>query len=120
MADPNWIKRTTVLSLMLAAPSLILLIRTWQAQAQRPDTSSKRSLALWPGFVFLATFLCWFVNVLFEWSTSMMVGWPLFGILVSLFGCGFTFAATSEDRLKLVVANSLLPVLSLSSIIAPN
>jgi len=69
---------------------------------------------------FLATYVAWFVNVTFEKSVMFMVAWPLIGILLALLGCGISLAVGGEDRKKLFIANALLLILAVASIIAPN
>jgi hypothetical protein len=119
MADPNWIRKTVALSILLAVPSLILLLQV-RRDRRRAGTAVQTSLAFWTGAIWLATFVCWFVNVMFEWSVMFMIGWPLFGIALAVLGCGLAFLTKGGERIKLLGANFLLLVLSLMSIIAPN
>jgi hypothetical protein len=120
IADPGWIKKSALLSLALAVPSFILLVKVWRDRSQRPKSTSSATLAIWAGLVFLATYVAWFVNVTFEKSVMFMVAWPLIGILLALLGCGISLAVGGEDRKKLFIANALLLILAVASIIAPN
>jgi hypothetical protein len=120
MADPNWIKKTVACSILLAVPSLILLVQIRRDRARQAGTAVQTNLAFWTGAISLATFVCWFVNVMFEWSVMFMIGWPLFGIALSVLGCALAFLTKGGERIKLLGANFLLLILSLMSIIAPN
>jgi CDP-diglyceride synthetase len=117
MADPAWIKKTAALTLVLALPALVLLVHVWRSRNRRPQG---QSFAWWTGLLVLASYACWFVNVIFEWSVGLMIAWPLFGIGLSLLGCGAAFFADKTQRMKLLISNALLLVLTLSSIVAPN
>jgi hypothetical protein len=120
IVDPSWIKRTTILSVLLALPSLMLLERVWKIDSPR----RRAPLAIWCGFIFLITYAFWFADVLLGktviFSVMFMVGWPLFGILTAVIGCLISLFADKGNRSKLVIANGLLFVLALASIIAPN
>jgi drug/metabolite transporter (DMT)-like permease len=118
MADPTWIKKTTVLSLAFALPALVLLAQDWRNRSTRP--SPVPSAAWWIGLALVVSYFCWFLNVTFEWSVGLMIAWPLFGMVLALLGCGLSFFADGENRPKLLIANALLLVLGLLSIVAPN
>lgn len=120
MVDPSWTKKTTVLAVLLALPSLILL-----EKIRRSDSLSRRATpALWCGFIFLITYLFWIADVLLGktvvFSVMFMVGWPLFGMLTAFVGCVISLFASTAERGKLVIANTLLLILARTSIIAPN
>lgn len=120
IADSGWIKKTALLSLTLAIPSLLLLIDVWRRRAQYSDYSFRLSVAIWTGVTFLGTYFAWFVNVTFEKSVMFMVGWPLFGLLLALLGCVISLTIGGDNRKKLFIANALLLILALASVIPPN
>jgi hypothetical protein len=118
MADPNWIQKTAVLSLVLGGPAIFLLAQVFRRRAQ--PLHGRAKLSLWMAIAFIATFFCWFVSVMFELSVSLMVGWPLLGILMSCGGCLLALFPETENRLRLESANPLLLLLALTSLVAPN
>jgi hypothetical protein len=119
IANSSWIRKTAILSVVLAVPAAVLLLRVWQKR-DRAHATLRSSLPAWPGLVFLGTYVAWFVNVTLEKSVMFMVAWPLFGILLAVLGCAISFFAPVEDRFKLLISNGLLLVLALVSIVAPN
>lgn len=120
MADPHWIKKTILLTIVLAGPACPLLVSVWRDHVRLPDRSSRTSTALFLGALVLAFHVAWFLNVTFELSAMFMVMWPLIGILLSVLGCGISFLVKNGARAKLLGANALLLLLSLTSIVAPN
>jgi hypothetical protein len=119
MADPTWIKKTLLHSLLLAAPAFALLSYVWLKRDSGTGRSSSQNMALWAGLVLILSYACWFLNVTFEWSVIFMIVWPLLGILLAIFGC-VSGLVSQHHRMKLLVANALLLILALSSVIAPN
>ena len=94
MADPVWIKKTVVLSVVLALPALVLLARVWRNSSR--GVSQAQSLACWMGIAFFISYFCWFLNVAFGWSVGFMIAWPLIGIVLSILGCGSAFLLTRK------------------------
>ncbi len=119
MADPNWIKKAIVLSLVFAVPAAVLLATAWRRRAH-DERVSKTNLSCWAGGLVLVTYVCWFVNVTIEGSVVVMVAWPLLGMLLSIAGSALAFWAEKGMRPRLVAANVLLLILSMASVIAPN
>ena len=117
MADPEWIKKTTVLSLALAVPAGALLIKMWRRRSafEKGDLPA----SFWLGTLVLLAYVVWVLNVMFELSAGIMVSWPILGIFLSIVGFGLSFRS-SRFQTELVITNSLLLLLSLASIVAPN
>jgi hypothetical protein len=120
IAEPSWIKRTVIVAIAFAAPSMLLLLKVWRNRSAKPDITPKMPFAIKTGIVFLITYVAWFLNVTFEKSVMFMVAWPLFGILLAILGCVLSLMIKGDDRKMLFIANALLLILALASIIAPN
>ena len=120
MADPHWIERTALLSLVLGGPAVFLLTQVVRNRTNHPEATLLTRIPLWTGVLFVVTFIGWFLNVTFEISVSIMIGWPLLGILLSFLGCILASIPKTEERFRLATANGLLLLLALISVIAPN
>jgi hypothetical protein len=116
--DPVWIRKTAISAFLLALPAAALLTRV-HLNRRRRRFIKPEPLAFWVGTLVLMSFCSWVLNIAFWWSVLFAVGWPLFAAFVSLLGILLAFAAP-VDRVKLVIANALLLVLSFSSLVSPN
>lgn len=119
IADPKWITKTAVLSVVLALPALGLLMWARREHLKDQVTAPKAQPAFWSGAVILASYFAWFANVAFEWSERFMIAWPVVAVLMSLVGCALSIT-TGSRRGTLVFAHIMLLILALASVISPN
>jgi uncharacterized protein with PQ loop repeat len=117
--DPAWIRKTAITALLLALPAVVLLVQIYRSNQQK-TLKQVKPLAFWIGASILISYCCWAINIMLWRSVGFAVAWPLLGALLSMVGLGLSFAAAHTERLKLAIANALLLILSLASIIAPN
>jgi uncharacterized protein with PQ loop repeat len=117
--DPAWIRKTAITALLVATPAVVLLAQTYRSNRQRALKQVK-PFAFWIGVSIVISYCCWAINVMLWQSVGFAVVWPLLGALLSMVGTGLSFAAARTERLKLAIANALLLVLSLASVITPN
>jgi hypothetical protein len=119
VADPQWIKKTVAVSILLGIPAVLLLSKVWRSH-NRANGRWSTNAALWTGMLFTVTYLSWIVNVTFEWSAFAMVLWPLCGAVLSVVGFVLGLFSDRDQRLRLIGANALFLVISLFSIVVPN
>lgn len=121
IADARWIRQESLYALMLALPISLLLLQFWRTQRHRVSQGRWRGLAAWLCGLLLLSYVGWFLNVTFEWSVFVMVGWPVAALALSFLGCGMSLAAESlPARLELLGANVLMLLLSGLSLVKPN
>ena len=120
IATPGWIRKAVILCIVLATPALLLLLNAQRDRSQQASGRLRTPLAIWAGFTFLATYIVWLANVTLEISVGVMIGWPLLGIFLAIVGCGSSLTLIGEDRKRLFIANALLLILAIASVVAPN
>jgi hypothetical protein len=119
VADPNWIKKTLLVTLVIGAPAFALLGSAWRTSSRRNFGLATKT-GLWLGMAFGVSYLLWILNVTFEWSAGAMILWPPLGVALSLVGLVSGILSGAEVRLRLLAMNVLLVFLSLFSIVVPN
>ena len=118
LASRQWFERTAITSLLFAVPAAVLVAEEyWRNERQRfPRMGARLRIA--------CTVLCLYVwsivNIICQWSVSYMVAWPLLGIPLTIIGCGLALLLPKGKRWKMAVANALLLIEVLVSIVPPN
>jgi hypothetical protein len=120
MPSSHWIEKTVVSSLLFAFPAAALLARVYWLRFRESHGIVKMHFGFLTTLAVLGLYGCSILNIIFQWSVSFMVAWPLFGIALSFLGFGLAFSAPTGERWKLASANVLLLVLTLASIVLPN
>ena len=133
MPDPEWIKKTCIVSAALALPAAVLLVSVYGSRSRVTAKRERMPFAFWSALIVLGLFLVSVPNILlsdsrpyrsnqflYEQGVAFMVGWPLAGIVLSCMGMALNRSAHPEERRRLVIANMFLLITSLASIVAPN
>ena len=120
MTDTNWIEKTTITSLLLGLPAAVLFGSVYWPRFRGGYRAARMNFSVWIGLVVLFLYACSILNIIFQWSVSFMVAWPLFGIALTFLGLGLAFSSRAGERWKLISANLLLLILVLASIVLPN
>lgn len=115
-----WILKFVIPFFFLASPSVLLLAKVWRDGVRHSRGAEEVSFAFCVDSFFYATYVCWLANILLDWSPIVAVGWPLFGIVISLVGSFCAFFGHADEKGKLLGASSLSFVLAVCSVTFPN
>lgn len=120
MTSSHWIEKTATTSLFLGLPAMALLAGVWWSRFREHHHKVRIPFSFWSSLVVLGLYVYSIPNIAFEWSVAYMVAWPLFGIALTFLGFGLAFSSPAGERWKLALANVLLLILTLTSIVLPN
>jgi hypothetical protein len=119
MVDSAWLTKRLLVSFGVGLPAILLFASVLRS-SRRTVSRWATAAGAWTGIAFMISYVCWFVNVMFQWSPVWMVGWPILGIFFSIISFAFAFFADRSQQTKLFIGSVLLVAVSLSSFVAPN
>jgi hypothetical protein len=117
--DPAWVRKTELLTLVMALPAAGLLAKVWHQEVEK-RRSRKAAFSFTAGVIVLTIYLVSVINIAFQYSVLFMLVSPLLGFVVSLSGIVSVFWAPAEQRVELFMSHLMLCGLMLASLVMPN
>lgn len=134
MPEPEWIRKTCIISAALVLPAAALLALDYRSRHRATETRQRRPFAFSSAFIVLVLFVCSILNIVMEYyglyrshqfvydqGVAFMLAWPLVGIFLT--GAGLVTLMRREPPdggWLLGIANVLLLITSFASLVAPN
>lgn len=119
MPSTHWIEKTVITSALFAIPAIGFLISAY-VHRRRKERKLRTHPVYFTTLAAVLLFVYSVINIVFQLSVEFMVAWTLFGIALTFLGIGLAFSTSQSERWRLVIANLLLLILTLASIVAPN